>query len=116
MSPAEQPVDKVLYVLTIPLTFVLLFGVFWPLRNIALVYWVYGRAGYIEKGIRVVGVKHGRFTTGEPLPAIPDMLSGFGTFILAGFTAMLLAALARHLYFLIVPQKSAPDGNQPSQP
>jgi len=68
----------------------------WPLRNFFLVCWVYGSDAYFQQGIRVLKGKPVRFSNGELAPAIPDMVTGFGTFFITVLgPTLLLVALAR---------------------
>ena len=82
----------------IPVGLGLVFGVTWPLRNVALVYWLHGRAGYQDQGIRVVKGKPTRLSTGEPVPDIPDLVTGASAFLIAMFTAVALVIFTRRLY------------------
>ncbi len=70
----------------------------WPLRNVALVFWVYGSDGYFGKGIRVLPGKPIRFSNGEMAPFVPDLVTGFGAFIITAGGLTLLAILALRLY------------------
>ena len=67
----------------------------WPIRNIALVCWVYGRRAYFYDGIRVLPGKPIRFSNGAEAPTLPDLVTGFGAFIITmgGLTLLLIAAL-----------------------
>jgi len=67
--------------------------VVWPMRNLCLVCWVYGGHAYFHDGIRVVKGKPIRFSNGELAPTLPDMVTGFGAFIITvfGLTFLLLA-------------------------
>jgi hypothetical protein len=77
------------------LTVILLF-VSWPLRNIALVCWVYGSQAYFRGGIRVLPGKPIRFSSGAEVPTLPDLVTGFGAFIITVFgLTMLLIFLLR---------------------
>ena len=76
------------------LTVVLLF-VSWPLRNFALVCWVYGSQAYFHDGVRVLPGKPTRFSTGAEAPTLPDLVTGFGAFAITffGLTVLLIFAL-----------------------
>ena len=76
------------------LSVVLLF-VTWPLRNFALVCWVYGSRAYFRDGVRVLPGKPIRFSTGVEAPTVPDFVTGFGAFIITvlGLTLLLVFAL-----------------------
>lgn len=67
----------------------------WPLRNIALVFWVYGSDGYFYKGIRVLSGKPVRFSDGALVPLLPDLITGFGAFfiIVGGLTLLAIFTL-----------------------
>jgi hypothetical protein len=67
-----------------------------PIRNVVLVCWVYGCGGYFHDGIRV----HDKFTfsNGESIPTIPDMVTGFGAFIVTAFGLTFLLIFALRSY------------------
>ena len=67
----------------------------WPIRNIALVYWTYGKSGYVDKGIRVLPGKPVRFSNGELTPLAGDLVTGFGAFLITvfGSTGLLVVGL-----------------------
>lgn len=71
------------------------FFVSWPLRNIALVCWVYGSKAYFTDGVRVLPGKPVRFSTGVEAPALPDFVTGLGAFIITvlGLTILLIIVL-----------------------
>jgi hypothetical protein len=73
------------------LTVVLRF-VSWPLRNIALVYWVYGKKGYFIDGIRVEPGKPTVFSNGIKASTFPDLVTGFAAFFITvmGLTMLLI--------------------------
>jgi hypothetical protein len=75
---------------------VLLVG--WPIRNIALVCWIYGSDGYFRKGIRVLSDKPSRFSDGTLVPILPDLVTGFGAFFITAGGLTLLAILALRFY------------------
>lgn len=68
---------------------------FWWIRDMLLVWWVYGRDSYFRDGVRVLPGKPLRFSTGELAPQWPDMVTGFSFFFLTvfGLTALLLIGL-----------------------
>lgn len=70
----------------------------WPIRNIALVCWVYGSDGYFHKGIRVLTGKPVRFSDGALAPVVPDLITGFGAFFITIGGLTVLAILALRLY------------------
>ena len=74
---------------------VFLLFVGWPLRNIALVLWVYGSRGYFDEGIRVLPGKPIRFSNGVEAPTLPDLVTGFGAFFITvlGLTLLLIYGL-----------------------
>ena len=61
-----------------------------PVRNFALVCWVYGSHAYFHDGIRVLLGKPTRFSDGAACPNLPDIVTGFGAFV---FTYGVLTAL-----------------------
>ena len=75
-----------------------LFCVSWPLRNIALVCWVYGIHGYFHDGIRVLYGKPVRFSTGVVAPTFPDIVTGFGAFIITVFSVTMLMIFVLRFY------------------
>jgi hypothetical protein len=60
-----------------------------------LVAWVYGWHGYFHDGIRVLRGKPIMFSTGQPAPMLPDLVTGFGYFLMVtgGLTALLVLGL-----------------------
>ena len=86
-NPQAEQLDKMLRrpgfgFLWLALNGLVLFFLSWPLRNIALVCWVYGSRGYFHDGIRVLYGKPVRFSTGMLAPTLPDIVTGFGAFII----------------------------------
>jgi len=68
----------------------------WPIRNFLLVCWIYGSKGYYQDGIRVVSSKPAtKFSTGALAPLFPDLVTGFGSFIITvfGLTILLVYGL-----------------------
>ena len=74
-----------------------MFGITWPLRNVALVYWLRGSAAYHEQGVRIASGKPTRFSTGERVPDLPDIVTGAAAFFIAMFLALALVIVARRL-------------------
>jgi hypothetical protein len=70
----------------------------WPVRNIALVCWVYGSQAYFHDGIRVLPGKPVRFTNGVEAPTLPDLVTGFGAFIITVFGLTMLLIFALRFY------------------
>jgi hypothetical protein len=70
----------------------------WPIRNIALVCWVYGSDGYFHKGIRIPPGKPVRFSDGALVPILPDLITGFGAIFITVGGLTLLAILALRFY------------------
>ena len=62
----------------------------WPIRNAALVCWVYGTDAYFNQGIRVVPGKPTRFSNGDIAPSFPDFITGFAAFFVT--VAFMIAA------------------------
>jgi hypothetical protein len=84
------------------LLLIVLSVVSWPIRNALLVWWVYGRDAYLQKGIRVLPGKPIRFSDGTLTPLVPDLVTGFGMFFLTtlGLSLLLIACLrAYERYF-----------------
>lgn len=71
---------------------------FWWVRNMALVFWVYGRNAYLHGRIRVLPGKPTRFSNGELAPEFPDMVTGFSYFIVVAFGLSALLVLGLRLY------------------
>jgi len=70
----------------------------WPLRNALLVFWVYGRDAYFREGIRVVKNKPTTFSNGASSPDLPDIVTGFGVFLIIVFGLSLLLIYALRAY------------------
>jgi hypothetical protein len=77
----------------------------WPIRNIVLVWWVYGTDAYFHEGVRVLKGKPIRFSNGELAPTLPDFVTGFGAFFVTtvGLTVLLIFVL--RLYEGCFPRK-----------
>ena len=70
----------------------------WPIRDVLLVFWVYGTDAYFTQGIRVLPGKPIRFSDGKVAPVLPDMLTGFGMFFFTTFGLTLLLFFALRSY------------------
>jgi hypothetical protein len=70
----------------------------WKLRDVFLVWWVYGKAAYFRDGIRVVKAKPTTFSNGAVAPQLPDLVTGFGVFIVTVFGLSLLLISALRFY------------------
>ena len=70
----------------------------WPIRNVLLVFWVYGKKGYYQDGIRVVSSKPTVFSTGVHAPELPNIVTGFGAFLVTAFGLTLLLIFALRFY------------------
>ena len=79
------------------LTLVLLF-VSWPIRNIALVCWVYGSQAYFHDGIRVLPGKPIKFSNGVEAPMLPDLVTGFGAIVITVFGLTILLIFLLRFY------------------
>lgn len=79
------------------LTVILLF-ISWPIRNFALVCWVYGSRAYFHEGIRVLPGKPIRFSNGVLAPTLPDLVTGFGAFIITVFGLTMLLIFILRIY------------------
>jgi hypothetical protein len=90
----------------IPLGIVLLLKVAWPLRNVALVYWVRGAAAY-DTGVRVLPGKPTRFSDGHFAPDFPDLVTGFFAFAVAMSAALALSWIIQRVYEKICSRRTA---------
>ncbi len=82
------------------LVLLIFFKITLPLALVAEVYWVYGFDGYHKQGIRVVGGKPRRFSNGELVPAMPDIVTSFSALIVAGVVTNVLVVLGHRGYGL----------------
>lgn len=87
--------DSRLIVLWILVLGLILRFVIWPIRDIALVCWVYGRQAYFHGGIHVLHGKPTRFSDGALCPDFPDIVTGLGAFAVTyvGLTTLLILGL-----------------------
>lgn len=78
----------------------------WPIRNCLLVCWVYGSSAFFHQGIRVVSAKPTIFSDGTPAPTLPNLVTGFGAFVVTtvGLTLLLVAALRLYERYLKRPK------------
>lgn len=81
----------------IPLGIFVLVKIAWPLRNIALVYWVRGGVAY-SAGIRVLPGKPTRFSDGQYVPDLPDFITGMVAFFVAMSVGMLVVRVVFRVY------------------
>jgi hypothetical protein len=67
----------------------------WPIRDFLLVCWVYGSSAFFNHSVRVVSAKPTRFSDGALAPTLPNLVTGFGAFIVTmlGLTLLLIAIL-----------------------
>jgi hypothetical protein len=79
-----------------------------PVRNFALVWWVYGSDAYFREGIRVAQAKPTRFSNGELAPGLPDFVTGALAFAVTVFGLSILPVVALRWYERI--SKRGPDG------
>ena len=70
----------------------------WPLRDCLLVCWVYGSDAYFRDGVRVVSGKPTIFSTGASAPQLPNLVTGFGAFIVTAFGLSLLLVYLLRFY------------------
>ena len=68
------------------------------IRDMLLVWWVYGRDAYYREGVRVLPGKPTRFSTGSLAPDWPDLATGFLFFIVLVFGLTMLLILGLRLY------------------
>jgi len=71
---------------------------FWRVRDVLLVWWVYGRDAYFIDGVRVLRGKPTRFSNGEFAPHWPDIATGFGFFFVVVFGLSMLLIFGLRLY------------------
>jgi len=76
--------------------FVIFIG--WPIRNTVLVCWVYGTEAYFRDGIRVLPGKPIRFSNGALAPQLPDIVTGFGIFLITTLGLSVALFFALRLY------------------
>ena len=69
-----------------------------PIRNIVLVCWLHGRDGYFRDGIRVLKGKPTSLSTGELVPTLPDLVTGFGAFFMTVIPLSLLLVFVLRSY------------------
>jgi hypothetical protein len=78
---------------------VILTLVSFPVRDVALVVWVYGRDAYFHEGIRVVQHKpQTKFSNGEVAPLLPELVTGFLAFAVTVFGLSILLILVLRCY------------------
>jgi hypothetical protein len=87
--------------------------VVWPLHDMWLVIWVYGRDGYFKQGIRVVSGKPTIFSNGVWAPDFPNMVTGFVVFLTTVFGLSLLLVCALRSYERYFSRKKN-EGPQPN--
>jgi len=71
---------------------------FWWVRDVAMVWLVYGRDAYIRDGVRVLPGKPIRFSTGALAPIWTDMATGFGFFFIVVFGLSLALIVGLRFY------------------
>jgi hypothetical protein len=70
----------------------------WPLRDALLICWVYGRNAYFQQGIRVVKEKPTIFSNGARAPDLPNLVTGFGVFLITVLGLSMLLVLVLRVY------------------
>jgi hypothetical protein len=70
----------------------------WPARDALLVCWVYGSDAYFRDGVRVVSAKPTMFSTGARAPELPNLVTGFGAFMVTLFSLTLLLVFLLRFY------------------
>ena len=70
----------------------------WPLHYVVMVYWVYGKAGYHEQGIRVIKVKPITFSDGRAVPWEVDIVTSLSSVIIAGLATTILVTWSYRIY------------------
>ena len=70
----------------------------WPVRDFALVCWVYGSDAYFRGGVRVVRNKPTTFSNGELAPGLPDLVTGALAFAVTVFGLSILLVLVLRWY------------------
>src|SRR5881296_2993823 len=93
MSP-EKPKsgNKWMVAAATVLVWLIFYTVTWPLHYVAMVYWVYGKAGYHEQGIRVIKVKPITFSNGQVVPSLVDSITSLSSLVIAGLVTTILVA------------------------
>ena len=64
----------------------------WRIRNFLLVSWVFGIGAYFHEGVRVLKGHPLRFSSGQLVPTIPDVVTAFAVFfvLVLGLTLLLI--------------------------
>src|SRR5436853_2206383 len=74
----------------------------YPVREFALVWWFYGSNEYFHGGIRVVEGGHGRgptrFSDGQLVPGVLDVVTGFLTLAITFFGLSILLVVVLRFY------------------
>lgn len=70
----------------------------WPIHDVLLVCWVYGRDAYFQRGMRVLPGKPIRFSDGILAPQLADMVTGLGLFFASTLGLSLALFLALRFY------------------
>jgi hypothetical protein len=70
----------------------------WPLRDIALVCWVYGWPAYFHDGIHVLPGKPEKFSDGVEVPTLPGLVVSIGAFFITFIGLTLLLIFAQRCY------------------
>lgn len=92
---AARAFDNFYFVIAWILFLIVVLRLVEPLRKAWLVIWVFGSDGYFRQGIRVANGKPTTFSNGEASPPLPNMVTGFGTFLITvlGLTFLLFCVL-----------------------
>lgn len=69
-----------------------------PFQRFLVVWWVRGADAYFHQGIRVLRGKPVRFSDGQPVPSLPDAVTGFGVFMLVSLGLSLLLVHSLRFY------------------
>src|SRR3954468_17507855 len=101
--PAEKPKagNKWMVAVAGVLACLIFYTVTWPLHYVAMVYWVYGKAGYHEQGIRVIKVKPITFSDGQAVPSLVDSITSLSSVVIAGLATTILVTWSYRIYVRI---------------
>jgi|SRR5579883_1290433 len=85
------------------LAWVLWLGLFFayigiPCQRFLVICWVRGAEAYFDKGIRVLPGKPVKFSDGQPVPSLPDAVTGFTVFLIVALGLSLLMFHALRFY------------------
>jgi hypothetical protein len=94
---ASRAFNKPLFALAWVVFLAIVVMKFWWIRNVALVWWVYGHEAY-RHGMRVLPGKPTRFSNGELAPDLPDLVTGFAYFMVVVLGLSILLVICLRVY------------------